>query len=69
MGTPLYMAPEIVTGRAYENKVDIWALGVLTYVLLSGGKFPFQDHSLEQLKYKIRVTNPNMDFASHFING
>lgn len=41
LGTPLYMAPEIINGSNYDNKVDTWALGVLTYVLLSGGKHPF----------------------------
>lgn len=40
-GTPAYMAPEIVNKQEYHGKpADIWALGVLLYVLLYG-KFPF----------------------------
>lgn len=41
-GTPSYMAPEIVKKIEYCGPpVDIWATGVLFYVLLSG-KFPFR---------------------------
>lgn len=39
-GTPYYMAPQVFDG-SYNYKCDIWALGVLMYVLLSG-YLPFQ---------------------------
>jgi len=35
-GTPPYMAPEMLSGSRYGAKVDVWALGVLAYVLLFG---------------------------------
>ena len=42
VGTPLYMAPELCQiPTAYDDKVDIWAVGVITYILLSG-KCPFR---------------------------
>lgn len=31
VGTPYYIAPEILKGRAYTNKADIWSLGVLFF--------------------------------------
>ena len=30
-GTPLYVAPELVEGARYDEKIDIWAIGVLAY--------------------------------------
>ena len=36
LGTPFYMAPEILNSQFYGCKVDIWSLGVLTYLLISG---------------------------------
>ena len=34
-GTPLYMAPEVILG-SYSKEADMWSLGVLLYVLVSG---------------------------------
>jgi len=35
-GTPTYVAPEILTETGYGLPVDIWALGIITYILLCG---------------------------------
>lgn len=40
-GTSDYMAPEIIKAQPYGNEVDMWALGVTTFVLL-GGYAPFE---------------------------
>lgn len=40
LGSPLYMAPEIIRNEKYDDKVDIWAGGVLLHILLVG-KPPF----------------------------
>lgn len=39
-GTAEYMSPEMLSGEEYCNKVDVWGLGVISYVVLSG-KMPF----------------------------
>ena len=36
LGTPMYMAPEVVKRCPYDNKCDIWSAGIVCFVLLSG---------------------------------
>ena len=52
IGTPLYMAPEIIKDFKYDEKVDIWAIGVITYILLSG-TYPFFGRTKEQTYERI----------------
>ena len=40
-GTVDYVPPEIVEGSQYDERVDIWALGILLYEL-AAGKAPFE---------------------------
>src|SRR5436190_12843631 len=41
LGTPHYMAPEMLRGEQVDYRVDLYALGIITYQLLSG-QLPFQ---------------------------
>jgi serine/threonine protein kinase len=34
-GTPYYRAPEMFIGGGYDQKVDLWALGVLIYKIIT----------------------------------
>ena len=36
IGTPTYLAPEIIKGLDYTEKIDIWCLGIIFYELLHG---------------------------------
>eukprot|EP01051_Picozoa_sp_SAG22_P002709 SAG22_NODE_123_length_18914_cov_28.993410_9_plen_576_part_00 len=40
-GSPAYMAPEVQSGGMYSGACDLWSVGVMMYLMLSG-KLPFQ---------------------------
>ncbi|RRT68749.1 hypothetical protein B296_00032169 [Ensete ventricosum] len=49
VGTPWYVAPEVVTGREYGEKVDVWSVGVVMYMMLAGGLPPFYGESAVEI--------------------
>jgi aurora kinase len=57
-GTPLYLSPEMIRGEQYDESVDIWAVGVLTYELLVGS-MPFKIWWEGELD-KIVIDNSNI---------
>uniref|UniRef100_A0A8C5WL42 Serine/threonine-protein kinase n=1 Tax=Leptobrachium leishanense TaxID=445787 RepID=A0A8C5WL42_9ANUR len=42
VGTPAYLAPEVLRNRGYNRSLDMWSVGVIIYVSLSG-TFPFNE--------------------------
>ena len=52
IGTPYYLSPEIINGKPYDSKSDIWSLGVLLYEMMTF-KMPFNANSLPMLSVKI----------------
>lgn len=51
-GTPSYMAPEIITRNYSGQSTDVWALGILLFVMICG-KFPFKATNDSELFGKI----------------
>ncbi|XP_041916710.1 serine/threonine-protein kinase 33 isoform X2 [Alosa sapidissima] len=50
-GTPIYMAPEVINGHEYSQQCDVWSIGVIMYLLLSGEP-PFMS-SLEERLFEL----------------
>jgi len=57
MGTPSYMSPEQVKGRAVDGRSDIFSLGVMLYEMITGEK-PFPGESITTVIYKIVNEEP-----------
>ena len=57
VGTPYFIAPEMLTGE-YDEKCDIWSIGVIMYYMLSG-KFPFFAEDNFGVFKKIEKDDPN----------
>ncbi|XP_055492801.1 serine/threonine-protein kinase DCLK1a isoform X1 [Leucoraja erinacea] len=64
-GTPTYVAPEIIAETGYGLKVDIWAAGVITYILLCGFP-PFRGQSNDQEVLFDQILMGHQEFPSPY---
>ncbi|KAK1786464.1 hypothetical protein P4O66_018155 [Electrophorus voltai] len=60
-GTPTYVAPEMITEAGYGLQVDIWAAGVITYILLCGFP-PFRGSANDQEVLFDQILTGQLDF-------
>lgn len=58
LGTPMYMAPELIKDKEYTEKVDVWALGCIVYILLTGSP-PFGGSTRDEMGEAITEKNPD----------
>jgi serine/threonine-protein kinase len=52
IGTPYYMSPEQAAGREIDARSDVWAMGVMTYEMLTG-RLPFDGETVGEVMLKI----------------
>eukprot|EP01087_Luapelamoeba_hula_P005969 TRINITY_DN1604_c0_g2_i1.p1 TRINITY_DN1604_c0_g2~~TRINITY_DN1604_c0_g2_i1.p1 ORF type:complete len:518 (+),score=102.78 TRINITY_DN1604_c0_g2_i1:30-1556(+) len=57
LGTPLYMAPEMIANIPYSDTTDLWAVGVIIYQMLTG-RLPYMASSISQLIKVITMGPP-----------
>ncbi|XP_057710438.1 serine/threonine-protein kinase DCLK2-like [Corythoichthys intestinalis] len=62
-GTPTYVAPEIIAESGYGLKVDIWAAGIITYILLCGFP-PFRSENNVQEELFDQILQGKLEFPS-----
>ncbi|XP_069763816.1 serine/threonine-protein kinase 33-like [Narcine bancroftii] len=65
-GTPLYMAPEIISNYDYSQQCDLWSIGVVMYTLLCG-QAPFTGTTPEKLCQEIK--KGELDFYHASLKG
>jgi len=67
-GTPTYVAPEILLENGYGLKVDVWAMGVIVYILLCGYP-PFVSPTNDQEELFDSILAGTFDFAAPYWDG
>jgi len=78
-GTPGYVAPEVLNAEGYDREVDMWSVGVITYILLCGFP-PFYSESVPEVfeqimkaefdypeEYWDEISGEAKDFINHLL--
>ena len=63
IGTPHYMAPEVILGKGYGLSADIWSVGVMLYEFLCGG-VPFGEDEDDPFKIYEKILRENLRWPS-----
>eukprot|EP01125_Pyxidicula_operculata_P012399 TRINITY_DN4070_c0_g1_i2.p1 TRINITY_DN4070_c0_g1~~TRINITY_DN4070_c0_g1_i2.p1 ORF type:complete len:331 (+),score=62.65 TRINITY_DN4070_c0_g1_i2:49-993(+) len=58
-GTPGYVAPEVLLAESYDKSVDLWGVGIITYILLAGYPPFFADSDTALFE---KIMNADYDF-------
>ena len=61
-GSPYYMAPEVFL-QNYNAKIDIWSMGVVLYIMLSG-KVPFPGRTEPEIIYNVIKGEFHFDYPA-----
>jgi len=66
-GTLIFMAPEVIMNRPYDSLVDIWSVGIIMYILESGGSHPIYNKSMNSEDFIEFINNKNkINFPDFF---
>ncbi|XP_026885530.1 serine/threonine kinase 17a like [Electrophorus electricus] len=66
LGTPEYVAPEILNYEPISTATDMWSIGVLTYVMLTG-ESPFLGE--EKQETFLNISQVNVDYSQDVFHG
>ena len=63
IGTPHYIAPEILQGKGYSLSCDFWSLGICMYEIFYG-KYPFGNYANEVIEIYKEILRSNFSFPN-----
>ena len=66
IGTPGYISPEIYLHKEYSFKTDIWSLGAILYLLITGGILPFDNDNEDSKIIGKKVVYTQHDYPEEF---
>ncbi|CAD8175040.1 unnamed protein product [Paramecium pentaurelia] len=64
IGTPHYMAPEILNGKGYSYSVDLWSIGICLYEFMCGG-VPFAEDAEDPYEIYEEITKKQISYPNH----
>lgn len=64
LGTPMFVAPEIIQGGGYDKNVDLWSIGVCMYRFLTG-KYPFYSDSDDPKEIYEQILKKELKIPAH----
>lgn len=67
LGTPYYVAPEVLEKKPYDFKCDSWSIGIMMYLIMSG-KFPFQGSNNQETFLQIKKQHYNLEVSQPLRN-
>lgn len=67
IGTPTYMAPQILAGKGYTYNVDLWSLGVILYEFMAG-YVPFGEDAEDPFEIYQEILTSSLKFPKHMNN-
>ena len=66
IGTPHYMAPEVILGREYSFPVDFWSISICMYEFICG-EVPFGEREDDPMEIYFAIINNELDFNEKYI--
>lgn len=66
LGTPWYMAPEVILDKPYAYDADIWSLGCIVYEMVCGVK-PYGDMTPFNAMMKMAQFSSPLEYADDYI--
>lgn len=63
IGTPHYMAPEVMRGKGYSYHVDLWSIGICLYEFLCGA-VPYAENAEDPYEIYEEIMNKPLQFPS-----